>query len=76
MSLITYYKKNHGRSVVLNLDVNTSFNAFMDLIYYYYNIAFPLKIVYRSNIEKNNWITKGIHNSCRIISVKWYKKTV
>jgi hypothetical protein len=45
-------QKETWQKCFLNLDVNTSFNAFMDLIFYYYNIVFTLKTVSRSNIEK------------------------
>jgi hypothetical protein len=55
--------------VFLKLNVNTSFNAFMDSIFYNYNIAFALKTVYRRNIEKNKWITQGICNSCKRMRV-------
>jgi glycyl-tRNA synthetase beta subunit len=41
----------------------------MDLILYHYNIAFLLKTVCRSNIEKSKWITKGISNSCKRMRV-------
>jgi hypothetical protein len=45
-------QKEPWEECLLNLDVNTSFNAFMDSILYHYNIAFPLRTVYRSNTEK------------------------
>jgi hypothetical protein len=50
-----------------NSDVNTSFNAFMDMTLYHCNTTFPLNIFYRSNMKKNKWITQGIHNSCKRI---------
>jgi hypothetical protein len=48
-----------------NSDANSSFNVFMNTILYYYNIAFPLKIVYMSKTRRNKWITQGIRNSCK-----------
>jgi hypothetical protein len=40
-----------------NSDANASFNAFMDMILYYYNTAFPVKSM--SKTRKNKWITQG-----------------
>jgi hypothetical protein len=68
MILITYQKRIMAR-VCLNLDINASFNSFMGAVLYIYNIAFPLKTVYRSNVEKNKWITQGICNSCNRMRV-------
>jgi hypothetical protein len=38
-------QKDSWQECFLNLDVNTSFNVFVDLILYQYNIAFPLETV-------------------------------
>jgi hypothetical protein len=32
---------------------NTSFNAFMGMILYPYNMAFTLKTIYRDDVKKN-----------------------
>jgi hypothetical protein len=40
-----------------NSDVNANIAFFMDTIHYDYDAAFQLKIVYRSNVKKNKWIT-------------------
>jgi hypothetical protein len=55
-------QKESWQECFLNLDVNTSFNAFIDMIFYHCNITFSLKTVYRSNIEKNKWTTQGTRN--------------
>jgi hypothetical protein len=39
------------------------------LYHYHYNIAFPLKTVYRRNIAKNKCITQGICNSYKRMGV-------
>jgi hypothetical protein len=41
----------------------------MDSILYHYNIAFTLKTIYRSNIEKNKRITQGKRNSHKRLRV-------
>ena len=46
-----------------NSDASASFNDFMDMILYYFNIAFPKKTVYMKMTRKNKWITQGIRNS-------------
>jgi hypothetical protein len=48
-----------------NSDANSSFNVFMDMILFYYDIAFPLKTVYMSKTRRNKWITQAIRNSCK-----------
>ena len=46
--------------ILLQDDVNESFNAFMTIFIYYFNITFPLKNRYLHNNTKNKWITKGL----------------
>jgi hypothetical protein len=58
-------QKESWQKSLSSSDVNASFNAFMDMILYYYNIAFPLKTVYMIKIRKKKWITQGIQNSCK-----------
>jgi hypothetical protein len=61
-----YLLKNElWKECLSNLDANASFKAFMDLIIFYYNIAFPLKTVYMCKTRKNKWATQGIRNSCK-----------
>jgi hypothetical protein len=41
-------------------EVNVSFNIFMDIISYYFNIPFPLKVTYNKDHIAKKCITKGI----------------
>ena len=57
--------------VLLQDDINESFNAFMTIYIYYFNITFPLKNCYLHSNTKNKWITKGLiisRNKLRILS--------
>jgi len=57
--------------VLLLDDVNESFNAFMIIFTYYFNIMFPLKNCHLRNNTKNKWITKGLiisKNKLRILN--------
>ena len=57
--------------VLIQDDVNESFNIFMTTFVYYFNIAFPLKNCYLHNKTKNKWITKGLKiskNKLRILN--------
>jgi hypothetical protein len=39
---------------------NISFNIFMDIFSYYFNTAFPLKLMHVNSSIINKWIAKGI----------------
>jgi hypothetical protein len=47
-------QKESWQESFLRLDLNISFNAFMDMILHHSNTVFPLKTVYMSKIRKNN----------------------
>jgi len=56
-----YLLQRENWSEVLTSDeTNVSFNIFMDIISYYFNIAFPLKVTYIKDPTVKKWITKGI----------------
>jgi len=57
--------------ILLQDDVNESFNAFMTIFTYYFNIMFPLKKCYLHKNTKIKWITKGLiisRNKLRILN--------
>jgi hypothetical protein len=62
--VFNYLLQKESWQSFLSSDVNTSFDAFMDMILHHYNTAFSLKTAYMSKI-KNKWITQGIRNSCK-----------
>jgi uncharacterized protein YktA (UPF0223 family) len=37
----------------------------MDMILYYFNIAFPLKLLYLNEPIRNRWITEELNISCK-----------
>jgi hypothetical protein len=45
--------------------VNEKFKVFMDLVLYYFDIAFPLKFRHRKISSRNGWITQGIKKSSK-----------
>jgi hypothetical protein len=52
-------------------EVNVSFNIFMDIVSYYFNTAFPLKVTYNKDPIVKKWITKGImvsRNKLRVLN--------
>jgi len=56
-----YLLQRENWSEVLTSDeTHVSFNIFMDIISYYFNIAFPLKVTYIKGTTVKKWITKGI----------------
>jgi hypothetical protein len=57
--------KESWQVVPLNSEVNSKFNAFMDTIVYYFNIAFPLKSYYVREPNRNRWITQGLKISSK-----------
>ena len=67
-----YYLQTESWDQVLLLDdVNESFNAFMTIFIYYFNITFPLKNCYVHNYTKNKWLSKGLiisKNKLRILN--------
>ena len=53
------------REVLLETEVNAKFEAFMKLIIYSFNTAFPLEIKYRKKPVRNGWITQGVRISSK-----------
>jgi hypothetical protein len=57
--------KELWQEVLMNSEVNSKFNVFMDTILYYFNIAFPLKSYYVSEPNRNSWTTQGLKISSK-----------
>jgi hypothetical protein len=57
---VHYLQTESWDQVLLQDDVNESFNAFMAIFIYYFNTMFPSKNHYLHNSTKNKWITKGL----------------
>ena len=55
-----YFKKKKWDEVSASSEPNTSFNIFMDIFRYYFNIALPVKATHVKGSIVNKWITKGI----------------
>ena len=49
----------------METEVNAKFQAFMKLIIYSFNTAFPLELKYRKKPVRNGWITQGISISSK-----------
>jgi len=68
---IYYLQTESWDQVLLQEEVNESFNAFMATFMYYFNILFPIKTCYLNNNNKNKWMTKGLivsKNKLRILN--------
>jgi hypothetical protein len=46
------------QEVFLKSSVNAKFNVFMDVFWYLFDTAFPLKLVQLRNSSRNSWITQ------------------
>ena len=66
----TFYRKNiekfqhlihkeNWKVVTISDEPNTSFNTFMDTFKYYFNIAFPLKIIHEKTLLKIHGLPKA-----------------
>ena len=53
------------QEVIKETEINAKFEAFMKLINYSFNIAFPLKLKHRKKSMRNGWITQGIRISSK-----------
>ena len=52
--------KESWQEVFQTTEVNSAVWAFMDIFGYYFNIAFPYKLINLSKTYNSKWITKGI----------------
>jgi len=58
---IYYLQTESWDQVLLQEEVNETFNAFMATFMYYFNILFPINTCYlNNNNNKNKWMTKGL----------------
>jgi len=55
--------KESWQEVFQTSDVNSALQIFMDIVGYYFNIAFPYKLINLSKSYNSKWVTKRIKNS-------------
>jgi hypothetical protein len=55
--------KRSWQEVLSETEINAKFKAFMDLVLYQFNIAFPLQLRHRKKPLWKGWITQGIRMS-------------
>jgi hypothetical protein len=48
--------KESWQEVLLNSEVNTKFNVFMDIVLFYFGIVSPIKLFYVREANINGWI--------------------
>lgn len=68
---IYFLQKETWEQVLLQEDINISFNAFMSTFKYHFNALFPVKTFYLDKNKNNKWMTKGLlvsRNKLRILN--------
>jgi len=66
--------KESWKEVFQTSEVNSALQVFMDIFGYYYNIAFPYKLINLSNTYNSKWITRGIKISSKRMSFFEFSK--
>ena len=57
--------KESWQKVLLNSEVKTKFKGFMDMVYFYFDIAIPLKSLYVRETNTKGWIAQGLKISSK-----------